>query len=214
MVRPENALAVGQVLLVQGGRRGEVVGCPVCAGQEAAGGQGARGVVALHLPVGVNHPARGRYGLVKVTVTLQEPGGSQQDGRGVGGVLAGADVVGKGQDMREEFPPAGPARNVEEGVFGQGCQQKPGGSVAGLADRVSRAVRISRIGDAGNGLDQAVNGYRVRGQGDHAVGVQQSEGVIDHEGIFVQLVGEIAGDRVVAKPGEDTQDLARQRFLA
>jgi hypothetical protein len=56
--------------------------------------------------------------------------------------------------VRERFPPAGPAGNVEQGV------------VAGLADRVGRAVRVGRVGDAGNRLDQAVDGDRLPGQAD------------------------------------------------
>jgi hypothetical protein len=173
MVLAQDTRAVGQVHLVQGGRRGEIAGCPVRAGQETAGLQGVHGVGAFQSAVGVNRPARGLYGLVEMTVALQEPRRGAQDARGRGGVLVRADVAGEGEDVREEFPPAGPAGDVEQRVFREGFKQEPGGAVAGLADRVGRALRVGRVGDAGNGLDQPVDGDRPGGQGEHAVGVQQ-----------------------------------------
>jgi hypothetical protein len=83
MVLAQSTLAVGRFSWCRGRlrRRRRLLG------RRWPGNCGPSGVRALQLPVDVDGSLSGRSGLIVVAVTLQEPGGGEQDARGDGGVL-------------------------------------------------------------------------------------------------------------------------------
>ncbi|URM90209.1 hypothetical protein LUW75_09650 [Streptomyces sp. MRC013] len=55
-------------------------------------------------------------------------------------------------------------------------------------------MRVGGIGQACHGLDQAVHGHGLPGQGDHAVAVEEGQGFVDGPRVLPQVRGEVFED--------------------
>ena len=88
----------------------------------------------------------------------EQPGLVEEVGGGLG-VGVRWRVAGQGVDVREQHPPARPARRVLP--VREGAGELAGGLVAGVVYRLGVTVGVARVGGAGHGLHQPVHGQRA-----------------------------------------------------
>ena len=91
---------------------------------------------------------------------VEEQSGLVEEVGGVLGVGVRWGVAGQGVDVREQHPPARPARRVLP--VGEGAGELAGGLVPGVVDRLGVTVGVARVGGAGHGLHQPVHGQGAR----------------------------------------------------
>ena len=167
--------------------------------------------------VGAQHPQSAGQGALEVpgraaglALVVEELSGLVEEVGGVLGVGVRRRVAGQGVDVREQHPPARPARRVPP--VGDGVGELAGGLVPGGVDRLGVTVGVARVGGAGHGLHQAVHGQGARAGGEHAVGGQAADRA-QHRRRVAQPVQQGPGDRVGGVPGQDPQHLPGQRVI-
>ena len=165
--------------------------------------------------VGAQHPQPVGQGTLEVpgraaglALAVEEQSGLVEEVGGGLGVGVRWGVAGQGVDVREQHPPARPARRVLPVREGGG--ELAGGLVAGGVYRLGVTVGVARAGGAGHGLHQPVHGQDARVGGEHAVGGQAADRA-QHRRRVGQPVQQGPGDRVGGVPGQDPQHLPGQR---
>ena len=118
--------------------------------------------------VGAQHPHVVGQGALEVPgraaglalAVEEQPGLVEEVGGGLG-VGVRWRVAGQGVDVREQHPPARPARRVLP-VGREGVGELAGGLVPGGVYRLGVTVGVARVGGAGHGLHQPVHGQGAR----------------------------------------------------
>ena len=130
--------------------------------------------------IGAQHPQPVGQGTLEVlgcaarlALALEERSGLVEEVGGDLGVGVRWPVADQGVDVREQHPPARPARRVLR--FGNGAGELAGGLVSGVIYRPGVAVGVARVGGPGHGLHQPVHGQRAFADGEHAVGGQAAD---------------------------------------
>ena len=148
VVGAQHPLAVDQGLLEQRDGPAQVPRVLVGTGEVVPRGQGG-GVVGTQQPRVVGQgtlEVPGRAAGLALAVE-EQPGLVEEVGGGVG-VGVWWRVAGQGVDVREQHPPARPARRVSRA--GEGTGELAGGLVPGGVDRLGITVEVARVGGAGH----------------------------------------------------------------
>ena len=165
--------------------------------------------------VGAQHPQPVGQGTLEVpgraaglALAVEERSGLVEEVGGGLGVSVRGGVAGQGVDVREQHPPARPARRFLPVREGGG--ELAGGLLSGVVYGLGVTVGVARAGGAGHRLHQPVHGQDVGLGGEHAIGGQSADRG-QHRRRPGQPVQQRPGDRLGGIPSQDPQHLPGQR---